>query len=77
MIAVQNSLQNKGTTVCLLLQNPKSYIIVISMKKKLQILKLFGRPLNRSYLIKLYQERNQPELKRMKSLKVILMERKF
>ena len=59
MIAVQNSLQNKGTHVCLLLQNPKSYIIVIPMKKKLQIIKLFGRPLNRSYLIKLNQERNQ------------------
>ena len=26
------------------------------MKKKLQIIKLFGRPLNRPYLINLYQE---------------------
>ena len=28
------------------------------MEKKLQIVKLFGRPINRSYLTKLYQKRN-------------------
>ena len=39
------------------IEDPKSYIIVILMKKRLQIIKLFGRPLNHSYPIKLYQER--------------------
>ena len=57
MITIKESFQNKGTTVCLFLQNPKSYIIVILIKKRLQIIKLFGRPLNRFYPIKLYQKR--------------------
>ena len=58
MITTKETFQNKGTTVCLLSENPKSYIIVILMEKRLQIIKLFVRPLNRSYLIKLYQQRN-------------------
>ena len=57
MITIKESFQNKGTTVCLLLENPKSYIIVILMKKRLQLIIFFGKPLNRSYLIKLCQER--------------------
>ena len=57
MITIKESFQNKGNIVCLLLEDPKSYIIVILMKKRLQIIKLFGRPLNHSYPIKLYQER--------------------
>ena len=56
MITIKQSFQNKGTTVCLLLENPKSYIIVFLMKKMLQIIKLFGRPLNSSSLTKLCQE---------------------
>ena len=48
--------KQRNYTVYLLLENPKSYIIAILMKKRLQI-KLFGRPLNRSYPIKLCQER--------------------
>ena len=57
MITIKESFQNKGTTACLLLENPKSYVIVILMKKMLQIIKLFERPLNHSHLIKLCQER--------------------
>ena len=59
MITIKESFRNKGTTACLLLENPKRYIIVILIKKMLQIIKLFGRPLNRSYLIKLCQQRKQ------------------
>ena len=33
MITVKESFQNNGTTVCLLLENPKSFIIIISIKK--------------------------------------------
>ena len=40
MITIKESFQNKGTSVCLLLENRKSYIIAILMKKKLQIIKL-------------------------------------
>ena len=58
MTRIKENFQNQGTNVCLLLENPKIYIVVILMKKNLQIIKLFGRPLNRSYLIKMYQERN-------------------
>ena len=54
MITPKVSFQNKGTTVCLFLENPESYIIVILMKKRLHIIKLFGRPLNSSCLIKLF-----------------------
>ena len=40
MITTKESFQNKGTTVCLLLENPESYIIALLMKKRLQIIKL-------------------------------------
>ena len=33
MVTIKESFQNKGTTVCLFLENPKSYIIVILMRK--------------------------------------------
>ena len=57
MITIKKSFQIKGTTVCLLLENPKSYIIAILVIKRLQIMKLFGRSLKRSYPIKWCQER--------------------
>ena len=34
MITIKESFQSKGTTVCLLLENPKNFIRVILMKKK-------------------------------------------
>ena len=49
--------KQRNYTVYLLLENPKSYIIAILMKKRSRILKLFGRPLNRSFPIKLCQDR--------------------
>ena len=39
-------------------KSKKLYYINLDEKKRLQIIKLFGRPLNHSYLIKLYQERS-------------------
>ena len=50
MITITDSFFKKGITVCLFLENPKRYIVVILMKKKLQIIKLFGRLLNISFL---------------------------
>lgn len=32
--------------MCLLLESPKGYIIVILMKNRLHVIKLFGRPLS-------------------------------
>ena len=59
MITIKKSFQNKGTSVCLLLENPKSYIRAILMKKRLQMIKLFGTPLNHFYSMKLCQERER------------------
>ena len=57
MVTIKESFQNKETSVCLLLENLKSYIRAILMKKRLQMIKLFGRPSNRFYPMKLCQER--------------------
>ena len=61
MITIKQSFQNKETTVCLLLENSKKLYHSNLDEKKVTDIKLFGRPLNRSYPIKLCQERKQVE----------------